>query len=113
MLLEKARLKLAWGLSGSEDSLKEIKRFLVDRDINLLSLSMFEIDGIPSIDEFRQYLWTLRSSSLKKIGFVSSSKSIKQLHIEFSTSGVNLPTVITFEGSMYPFLSENFISHLL
>lgn len=49
MLLEKARLKLAWGLSGSEDSLKEIKRFLVDNDINLLSLSMFEIDGLWSM----------------------------------------------------------------
>lgn len=49
MLLEKARLKLAWGLSGSEDSLNEIKRFLVDRDINLLSLSMFEIDGLWSM----------------------------------------------------------------
>lgn len=61
MLLEKARLKLAWGLSGSEDSLKEIKRFLVDNDINLLSLSMFEIDGLWSMfssDNLARFLTT-------------------------------------------------------
>ena len=65
MLLEKARLKLTWGLSGSEDSLKEIKRFLADKDINLLSLSMFEIDGLWSMfssDNLARFLTTDRGN---------------------------------------------------
>lgn len=65
MLLEKARLKLIWGLSGSEDRLKEIKKFLVDKDINLLSLSMFEIDGLWSMfssDNLARFLTTDRDN---------------------------------------------------
>lgn len=65
MLLEKARLKLAWGLSGSEDSLKEIKRFLVENDINLSSLSMFEIDGLWSMfssDNLARFIMVDKSS---------------------------------------------------
>ena len=45
MLLEKARLKLVEDLSYLDD-LKIVQKFLVRKDFNLLSLSMFEIQSL-------------------------------------------------------------------
>lgn len=66
MLLEKARLKLVENIAYVED-LQRVKKAMVERDFNLMSLSMYEVEG----------LWSLFSSERCASFYIVSEDSLE------------------------------------